>query len=182
LVAISEEELDIWIRVSQLNRDSEGFTNILCYSKSNRSILGWKDLPVAPGNALDLLFGDPLEVWNGRVCDHGGMGVYLYFRRGWEIDNSIIENEASILFKPTPYKQMAQVELRLQGTYAGDRYKMEIIVNDYSVGEHFLDDCVVLLPSSVFFVEKTIIVIARKNMPSISSYIFKSISWEGIKR
>jgi hypothetical protein len=178
LVAISEEELDIWIRVSQLDRDSEGFLNILCYNQSNKAILGWTDLPLAPSNALDLLFGDPLQVWNGKVCDNRDKGVYLYFKRGWEIDDSISENEASILFKPLFFKNTAKVKLKLQGTYIAERYKMEIIVNGYSAGEHFIDDCEVTLPSSIFFIEKTIVTIARKNIPLNKNYIFQSIGWE----
>jgi FkbM family methyltransferase len=178
LIPISATELDLWVKVTEFDSEGEGFTNILCVSTENKKNIGWKDLPVTNSNALDLLFGDPLETWNGLSCDHRGIGTYLYFRKGWEFDNSMIEDEASILFKPEPPRALEGIKLHLKGIYTGEREKIEVIVNNHSTGEHFIDDCVISLPTSIFFAEKTIISLKGKNSRTANGYKFQSISWE----
>ena len=152
LIPTAEEDLRKWIFVTEMDKSSDGFLNLVAAKPEAIPKTGWHSLPIAYEDPLEHLLGGALEIWNGKPVRAYDAGEFIYLKRGWGFPNNwgiwIDEYSAELSFKPIRFKDDVEaIKLRITGRYEKKIIAtVQVSISGRYMGDFILSDCSIVVP------------------------------------
>ncbi|MBT4522040.1 MAG: FkbM family methyltransferase [Halieaceae bacterium] len=149
LFSISHQHLRQWVGLTEMDKDSEGFINLVVSGAplERRTHIEVLDEPDLYENGLEHLLTIDLSPWHGEPCTVTNMNQYLFFASGWSFHESWgiwsdgEQSRIKFTLELTPLQKQQTVTLYLHGRYFGGEEQTQLYLNQHDLGSHCLIDC-----------------------------------------